>query len=169
MSLRICAFRMFAAVSTIVTASTLLAASAQALTCDQYVSAAIDNANANDRFECFFTGPRWTKDAAAHKAFCEGNQRAGKMDIVLTEHQGRINDLNACGNACEPYADRAVSAAQDAANRKCPGLTGPRYTTDRAAHMTFCMNNKRAHNFAIIKSEETERTSALNKCFQSKP
>jgi hypothetical protein len=146
-----------------------LASSAQALTCDQYVQAAVDNANANDRFECFFTGPRWTKDAKAHKDFCEGNQKAGKMAIVLAEHQGRINDLNACGSACEPYADSATSRATDAQTKHCPGLTGPRYTTNRNEHLTFCMNNKRAHNFAIIWSEQEARNSALDKCFHSNP
>jgi hypothetical protein len=34
--------------------------------------------------------------------------------------------------------------------------------------MTFCMNNKRAHNFAIILSEATARATALNECFHGK-
>jgi hypothetical protein len=60
--------------------------------CEVYARIAQVQADANQRYRCGFTGPRWTRDAMPHFRWCRFAPRSSVRD----EQRERARDLNDC-------------------------------------------------------------------------
>jgi hypothetical protein len=60
--------------------------------CEVYARIAQVQADANQRFRCGFTGPRWSRDAMPHFRWC----RFAPRSSVREEQRERARDLNEC-------------------------------------------------------------------------
>jgi hypothetical protein len=60
--------------------------------CEVYARIALVQADANRKFRCGFSGPRWTSDALAHFRWCRFVPRSS----IREEQRARAQDLQAC-------------------------------------------------------------------------
>jgi len=69
--------------------------------CEVYARIAQVQADANQRYRCGFTGPRWTRDALPHFRWC----RFARRDSVREEQRERARDLNSCFDKLGDFDD----------------------------------------------------------------
>jgi len=131
------------------------AAAADATFCNAYAEQAAREAARAERFACAFHGPRWMRDAEAHRVWCLGAQES----VVRAEAAARSNDIRLC--MCEWYADRAAAQAAASTAQGCP-FTGPRWTPDRSAHYRWCVLADVP--LATLESEIKTRDALLTTC-----
>jgi hypothetical protein len=82
---------------------------------------------------CGFSGPRWSSDSAAHKAWCLGQDEA----TVNAEEAARTNDLKFC-DICMEYVPAAMKAEASGNAASC-SLTGADWPKTAEGMLQLCL------------------------------
>lgn len=127
--------------------------------CVGYARHAVKEATEAKNLGCGFTGPRWSTDHDTHFNWCKG----AEGQTVSREAVSRGGPLMNC-SSCRSYADAAANAARTNIDRRC-GFSGPRWTTDTAAHFGWCM---KVGSGAAAK-EASARQAELSSCKREFP
>jgi hypothetical protein len=134
------------------------------LNCDAYAGAAVAQQQQNLAQGCGFSGPAWSADFAAHRNWCLSP--ATKMANLTNENNARNAALAQCAakpkldqQACQTYANRAVTVAKAAAERSC-GFKGGRWVADYATHFNWCLSASQGAR----DQEDKARTDQLDAC-----
>jgi hypothetical protein len=69
--------------------------------CEVYARIAQVQADANNRYRCGYTGPRWSRDTEPHFRWC----RFAPRRQLAEEQRGREDDLQACFNKLGDFDD----------------------------------------------------------------
>ncbi|HEY6598091.1 MAG TPA: trypsin-like serine protease, partial [Pseudomonadales bacterium] len=128
--------------------------------CTDYTTHALAAARENSSFVCGQSGPRWSSSQSEHANWCIEHRSDG--GLIDGEAQARIDTLQSClRSTCDTYAALAVADANQNIAMNC-GLTGGRWTTDKTAHINWCMSV--SANSATLNGETDARTQAMLVC-----
>ena len=137
------------------------------LNCDAYAATAVADNEQNKTFSCGLSGPAWSGDFNAHRAWCL--QDATKMANLTAEDKARKAALAQCAQkpaqaqqACQGYADQAVKQAKEATVMKC-GFSGGRWAADYAGHFNWCLSANEGARAGEVKA----RTDQLFGCLSA--
>ena len=70
--------------------------------CEVYAKIALVQTEANRKYQCGFTGPRWTSDGLAHFRWCRFVSRS----LIREEQRARAKDLQECFNRLGDFDER---------------------------------------------------------------
>lgn len=124
--------------------------------CETYANAAMAQIQENARAGYGLSGGNWSSDRNAHRDWC--------LQHTVSEVNGawefRENELK--GRRCETYASAAMNQVQENTRLAC-GLAGGNWSTDRNAHLQWCLQNP-----ANFNAEWEFRQRELDQC-KSRP
>ncbi len=164
---------------------TAVSANAQARRegCEEYARESVEQAEANQRRNCGYEGPRWSDNRGGHFAWCALFPRAAEQELearrgLLREcrsdnrqerredrregREERREERQGKRANCDTYAK--VAEVQAEANEKynC-GNRGGEWSKDSRDHFRWCMRAKREY----LVDELRYRTIELQKCFNN--
>lgn len=134
--------------------------------CDNYANEAVRAAEANERRNCGYEGPRWSSNRGAHFAWCliapgQAEREADARREQLQEcRQDRREEKVGKRANCDTYAKIAVVQA-DANNKYDCGYRGGEWITEERPHFRWCMRSRRDY----LADEIRYRAVELQKCF----
>lgn len=142
--------------------------------CEDYARESVEQAEANEKRNCGYDGPRWSDNRQGHFAWCVLFPRAAQDELearrgMLREcrsnaredrREGRREEREGKRANCDTYGK--IAAVQAEANDKynC-GYRGGEWSKDSREHFRWCMRARREH----LQDEQRFRTIELQKCF----
>jgi hypothetical protein len=142
----------------------------QYVSCDRYADRTITQARMARALRCpGINGGRWTTDRQAHIGWCESI--SNNNDTLASEDEARMRVIDQCRanhvdvsgqekqQSCAEYADNAVQQ-MSRFKQWCGQPEGGRWTSDRQAHINWCVDN----DLGASASEREQREQELASC-----